>query len=201
MPSARVIVHGHTVAPRLFVIKGVTAAPDVLVMGPDRRAILTSGNGFIEPGWIVYKDPSADATYVDAVDAPAGAWDFVAAPGTSRIASIQTAAGESIPTVSAGVTGTSGHAFTIAYRVVGASPGDTITLSETDGSGAIIPFAKLHGTHGTVRYLPASGIPTATRVILATVTRDGTEVSAQPVTAINLGQVSNAKAKRKKKRK
>lgn len=61
----------------------MTAAPDVLVMGPDDRAILTQGPGFIEPGWIVYKDPALRTTYVDAVDAPAGAWNFVAAPATS----------------------------------------------------------------------------------------------------------------------
>ena len=68
--SAQVTTHGERPAPRMFVLKGVTAAPDVLVMGPDDRTIRTSGPGFAEPGWIVYKDPAIRTTYVDVVDAP-----------------------------------------------------------------------------------------------------------------------------------
>ncbi len=190
MASTQVLVRSETIAPRMFMVRGVSAAPDVLVMGPDDRAIRTDGPGFIEPGWIVYKDPALKTTYVDAVAAPPGRWDFVATPGTSLIANIETAAGESIPTVAAGLVSVKGRVFAISYRVSGEAPGDVITLAETDGSGATIPFARLLGRNGIARYAPSPELPSSNRVILALVTRGATQVSAQPVTAINLKQVA-----------
>ena len=188
--SAQVRTLGERPAPRMFVLKGVTAAPDVLVMGPDDRAIRTFGPGFAEPGWIVYKDPAIRTTYVDVVDAPAGRWDFVAAPGTSRIATIQTASGESIPTVKAGITEVRQHRFVITYRVHGEPRGDKIRLAESDGSGAVRTFATLRGSNGTVTYVPASTLPSSQRVVLALVTRGAMNVSSQAVTGVNLSALA-----------
>jgi hypothetical protein len=198
VPSAQVVVRSSSVAPRLFVIQGATAAPDVLVMGPDRRAIRTYGNGFIEPGWIVYKDPGANTTYVEAVAAPKGKWGFVTAPGTSLITSIKTAAGISIPTVKGGLVGTSGKAYKLAYRVYQPGAGDTITLEETDGS-TTAQIARLRGTNGTVTYRPSHRLPSPSRVILAVISRGAIEVSVQPVTAINLTQVGTTRTKKKRR--
>ena len=174
----------------MFVLKGVTAAPDVLVMGPDDRTIRTSGPGFAEPGWVVYKDPLIRTTYVDVVDAPTGRWDFVAAPGTSRIASIQTASGESIPTVKAGITHVRHHRFVIAYRIQGEPRGDQVKLAESDGSGAVRTFATLRGRRGTVTYVPAPTLPSSQRVVLALVTRGSMNVSSQAVTGVNLSALA-----------
>ena len=188
--SAQVTTHGERPAPRIFVLKGVRAAPDVLVMGPDDRAIRTFGPGFAEPGWIVYKDPAIRTTYVDVVDAPPGHWDFVAAPGTSRIASIQTASGESIPTVKAGITHVRNRRFVIGYRIQGEPRGDKVRLAETDGSGAVRTFATLRRRKGTVTYAPAPTLPSSRRVVLALVTRGSVNVSSQPVTGVNLSALA-----------
>ena len=91
VPSLRVRVRRAGTAPRLFVITGKSAAPDVIVVGPDRRAIRTKGPGFVEPGWIVEKNKKLKKTFVWAVDAPAGKWDFLAVPRSSRILKVQTA--------------------------------------------------------------------------------------------------------------
>ncbi len=190
LAATQVIVRSETIAPRMFEITGVRSAPDVLVMGPDDRAIRTMGPGFIEPGWIVYKDPALKTTYVDVVAARPGRWDFVAAPGTSPIARIATAAGVSIPTVSAGITGARARGFIVSYRVRGAAPGDSVALVETSGSGTTVPIARLRGGAGAIRYVPSPTLPSLQRVILAIVTHGGAEVSVQPVTGINLSQVA-----------
>jgi hypothetical protein len=190
LPSVQVTTHIKTAAPRMFEIKGTTAAPDVLVMGPDDRAIVTDGPGFAEPGWIVYKDPALRTTYVEAADAIPGKWDFVAAPGSSRIASVETAAGVSIPTIVGGLTNaTHGH-FVISYRISGEPRGDLVRLEESDGSSAPVTFATLHAGHGTVPYTPSPYLPSARRVILALVTRGSTDVSAEPITALNLAALA-----------
>jgi hypothetical protein len=199
VPSTQVFVRGSGRAPRLFVIKGVTSAPDVIVMGPDRRAIRTLGRGFVKPGWIVYKDLAAKTTYVDAVGAPAGRWSFVTAPHTSRIASIQTAAGVSIPSVGAGFKSAKGRRFVIAYRIAGLARGERVTLAETDGSGLTVTFATLRGTRGSVSYVPSPKLPSSKRLILAIIKRGATQISAQPVTGIDLAKLAKKKAKPKGK--
>ena len=184
-------------------LTGVTASPDVIVMGPDRRAIRTKGPGFVEPGWIVYKDPKHKTTYIDAVAAPAGKWDFVSVRGSSRIANVQTAAGISIPTVRAGIQSGKRHRFSVVYRVFGRPAGDKITLEETDGTGAFVTFATLRNNKGSLRWTPATRLPGAKRVLIAVIKHGSTEVSAQPLTAINLKMVAKQKprAKPKPKRK
>jgi hypothetical protein len=188
-------------APRLFVITGTTAAPDVIVMGPDHRVIRTKGPGFIEPGWIVYKDPAHKKTYVDAVAAPAGNWDFVAVPGSSRIANVQTAAGVPIATVRAGIKSAKGrHHYVIAYRVFGRGAGETVTLEEVAGTGTVVKIATLRGSRGNVTWTPSAAIPSFKRLLIAVVKRGSMQLSEQPVLAINLKQVAKPKLKRKHKR-
>ena len=188
--STQVVVRSSSVAPRLFVIRGVTAAPDVLVMGPDRRAIRTYGNGFVEPGWIVYKDKIHKTTYVEAVAAPKGKWDFVAAPHTSRIASIHTAAGISIPTVQGGIVAAKAKKFTIQYKVVQAARGDVITLEEATRTGTTpVRIARLRQTKGSVKWIPSTLIASPQRLILAVIKNGSTTVSVQRIAAINLKTV------------
>ncbi len=188
--SAQVTTHGERPRPRMFVLKGVTAAPDVLVMGPDDRAIRTFGPGFAEPGWIVYKDPAIRTTYVDVVDAPPGRWDFVAAPGHVADRVDPDASGESIPTVKAGITHVRHHRFVIAYRIQGEPRGDKVTLAETDGSGAVRTFATLRSGKGPSRTCPRRRCPSSRRVVLALVTRGSMNVSSQAVTGVNLSALA-----------
>jgi hypothetical protein len=183
------VVHSGK-APRLFVITGTTAAPDVIVMGPDRRAIRTYGPGFIEPGWVVYKDKLHKKTYVDATAAPAGKWDFVAAPHTSLIANVQTAAGASIPTVKLAVRRAKHHRFAVVYRVFGRARGDRIALEETDGTRQPLTVAKLGGVGGTITWTPSKLLPGSKRVLIAVVTHDGVQVAAESVALLNLKQVA-----------
>jgi hypothetical protein len=178
-------------APRLFVITGTTAAPDVIVMGPDHRAIRTKGPGFIKPGWIVYKDPRHKKTYVDAVAAPAGKWDFVAVPGSSKIASVQTAAGVPIATVRAGIKSAKRrHRYVIAYRVFGRGAGETVTLEEAAGTGTVVKIATLRGSRGTVTWTPSTRIGSFKRLLIAVVKRGNLQLSEQPVLAIDLKKVA-----------
>jgi hypothetical protein len=201
LASTQVVVRSFSVAPRLFVIRGVTAAPDVLVMGPDRRAIRTYGNGFVEPGWIVYKDKLHKTTFVEAVAAPKGKWDFVAAPHTSRIASIRTAAGVSIPTVEAGIVAAKAKKFAIRYRVVQPARGDVITLQEATRTGTNpVQIARLRHTAGSVKWTPSTLIPSPQRLILAVIKKGSTTVSVQRITEINLTVVGK-KPKKPVKRK
>lgn len=199
--GVQIRVTHFTKAPRLFVITGVTGAPDVIVMGPDRRAIRTYGPGFITPAWIVYKDARHKKTYVDAVAAPTGRWDFVAAPHTSLIADVQTAAGTSIPSVKAAVRPAPHHRFTVVYRVYGRAPGDRITLQELDGSRAPVTVATLGGTHGTVRWSPSSALPGSKRALTAVVTHGGQQVAAEPLGLVNLKALATKPARPAPKRK
>jgi hypothetical protein len=199
LASTQVVVRSSSVAPRLFVIRGTTAAPDVLVMGLDRRAIRTYGNGFVEPGWIVYKDKIHKTTYVEAVAAPKGKWDFVAAPHTSRIASIRTAAGISIPTVKAGIVAAKAKKFTIRYKVVQPARGDVITLQEATRTGTTpVQIARLRNAKGSVKWTPSTLIASPQRLILAVINQGGTTVSVQRLTTINL-KAAGKKPKRPKK--
>jgi hypothetical protein len=188
--GVQIRVRHFTKAPRLFVITGVTAAPDVIVMGPDRRAIRTYGPGFITPAWIVYKDPRHKKTYVDAVAAPVGKWDFVAAPRTSLIADVQTAGGTAIPTVKVAVRAAKRRRFSVVYRVFGRARGDRITLQELDGSRPAVRVAALTGTRGTIAWTPSSLLPGSRRVLEAVVTHDGQQVAAEPLGLVNLGQLA-----------
>ncbi len=194
LASTQVLVRSFSVAPRLFVIKGVTAAPDVLVMGPDRRAIRTFGNGFVEPGWIVYKDTIHKTTYVEAVAAPKSKWDFVAAPHTSRIASIRTAAGISIPTLKAAIVAAKAKKFTIRYKVVQPARGDVITLEEATRTGTTpVRIARLRNTKGSVKWTPSTLIASSQRLILAVIKNGSTTVSVQRIVRINLTAVGKAR--------
>ena len=175
---------------RLFVITGATKAPDVIVMGPDRRAIRTYGPGFIEPGWIVYKDSRHKKTYVDAIAAPAGRWDFVAAPHTSLITDVQTAAGTTIPTVKLAVQRGRSHRFTLRYGVFGRAHGDTVTLQEYDKTSAPIKVATLRGSRGTLSWTPSSRLPASKRGLIAVVTHNGLEVAAETVALVDLKQIA-----------
>lgn len=65
-----------------------------------------------------------------------------------------------------------------------------MTLGETDGSGTTIPFARVSGTSGEVRYVPSSQLPSSRRVILALISRGATQVSARSVTALDLKQIA-----------
>jgi hypothetical protein len=200
LASAQVRVRSFSVAPRLFVIRGVTAAPDVLVMGPDRRAIRTKGNGFVEPGWIVYKDKLHKTTYVEAVAAPKGKWDFVAAPHTSRIASIRTAAGVSIPTVKAAIGAAKAKRFTIRYKVIQPARGDVITLEEATRTGTMpVQISRLLKTKGSVNWVPSTLIVSPQRLILAVIKRGTTTVSVQRITTINLKTIGKKPTHKKKK--
>jgi hypothetical protein len=201
LASTQVAVRSFSVAPRLFVIRGVTAAPDVLVMGPDRRAIRTYGNGFVEPGWIVYKDKIHKTTYVEAVAAPKGRWDFVTAPHTSRIASIHTAAGVSIPTVEAGIVAAKAKRFTIRYKVIQPARGDVITLQEATHTGTSpVQIARLRNTKGSVEWTPSTLIASPQRLILAVIKKGSTTVSVQRITEINLKAVGKKPKKPVKKK-
>ena len=186
VPSLQVRVRRSGVAPRLFVITGKTAAPDVIVVGPDRRAIRTKGPGFVEPGWIVEKDQRLKTTYVWAVDAPAGKWDFLAVPHSSRILKVQTAAGIPDAVVRATVAGERKHAYVVRYHVADRAAGDTITIEETDGTGAPIPVATLRRNRGTVDWTPSAKLFRPVRVLLAVVKRHGSIVSAEPLLGVNL---------------
>ncbi len=197
--GVQIRVRHFTRAPRLFVITGVTAAPDVIVMGPDRRAIRTYGPGFVTPAWIVYKDPWHKKTYVDAVAAPVGKWDFVAAPHTSLIADVQTAGGTSIPTVKAAVRPAKRRRFSVVYRVFGRAHGNRITLQELDGSRPAVRVAALNRTRGTITWTPSSLLPGSKRVLEAVVTHDGAQVAAEPLGLINLKQLAKTPAKHKHK--
>jgi hypothetical protein len=177
-------------APRLFVITGATAAPDVIVMGPDRRAIRTYGHGFIEPGWIVYKDPRHKKTYVDAVAAPAGKWDFVAAPGTSKIIDVQTAAGTSIPTVKAAVRPAKRHRYSVVYRVLGRAHGDAITLEEADGTRSPVAVGTLRGSAGTLTWKPSALLSAPKRVLIAIVKHGGVTVAGEPLGMVDIKQIA-----------
>jgi hypothetical protein len=187
-------------APRLFVIQGATAAPDVIVMGPDRRAIRTKGPGFVEPGWIVYKDPAQRLTYVDAVAAPRGKWDFVAVPGSSKLVNVKTSAGVPIPSVRAVIKSAAKGRFAIAYITSGIPRGDVVTLVETDGSGRTATIAKLRRTKGSVRWVPSLTLAGSKRVVLAVIKRGTTEVSVQPLDGLDLGKVAKPKVKGKKQK-
>jgi hypothetical protein len=201
LASTQVLVRSSSVAPRLFVIRGVTAAPDVLVMGPDRRAIRTYGNGFVEPGWIVYKDKLHKTTYVEAVAAPKGKWDFVAARHTSRIASIRTAAGISIPTVKGAIVAAKAKKFTIRYEVVQPARGDVITLQEATRTGTTpVQIARLRHTKGSVKWTPSTLIASPQRLILAVIKQGSTTVSVQRITTINLKAIGTKPKKPVKKK-
>ena len=186
VPSLRVRVRRAGVAPRLFVITGKSAAPDVIVVGPDRRAIRTKGPGFVEPGWIVEKNKKLKKTYVWAVDAPAGKWDFLAVRHSSRILRVQTAAGISTAVVTATFAGEHKHAYVVHYRVANRASGDTIAIEETDGTGATIPVATAGGRSGTIRWTPSAKLFRPVRVLLAAIKRHGSVVSAQPLLGVNL---------------
>jgi hypothetical protein len=177
-------------APRMFVITGVTKSPDVIVMGPDRRAIRTFGPGFIEPGWIVYKDPRHNKTYVDVTAAPAGKWDFVAVPGTSLIADVQTAAGTSIPTIKVAVRPAKHHRFSVVYRVFGRARGDTITLQEFDRTRPPMKIATLRSNSGSIAWKPTKLLPGSQRGLLAVVRHGGLEVAAEAVALVDLKQLA-----------
>lgn len=199
VPSLQVRVGKSGTAPRIFVLTGVTASPDVIVMGPDRRAIRTKGPGFVEPGWIVYKDPKHKTTYVDAVSAPAGKWDFVAVRGSSRIANVQTAVGVTIPTVRGGIQSAKHGHYAILYRVFGRPAGDKITLEETDGAGKFVTFATLRRNKGLVAWRPSARLPGARRLLIAVIKRGSTTVSAQPLATLDLKAVAKHKPKAKPK--
>jgi hypothetical protein len=195
VPSIQVRVGKSGPSPRLFVIKGVTAAPDVIVMGPDRRAIRTKGPGFVEPGWIVYKYPKQKLTYVDAVAAPAGKWDFVAVPGSSRIAGVQTAAGFPIAIARAGVQAAKHHRFIVKYRVTNRGPGETVTLQETAG-GLTATIARLRGRHGSVVWRPSRALTGDKRTLVAVVKKGSRVLAVQPLIKANLAKVAVHRVKR-----
>ena len=167
-------------------ITGKLAAPDVIVVGPDRRAIRTKGAGFVEPGWIVEKNKKLKKTYVWAVDAPAGKWDFLAVRHSSPILRVQTAAGISTAVVTATFAGEHKHAYVVHYRVANRASGDTIAIEETDGTGATIPVATARGRSGTIRWTPSAKLFRPVRVLLAAIKRHGSVVSAQPLLGVNL---------------
>jgi hypothetical protein len=197
VPSLRVRVGRSGAAPRLFVITGATAAPDVIVVGPDRRAIRTKGPGFVEPGWIVEKDKQLKTTYVWAVDAPAGKWDFLAVPHSSRILRVRTAAGIPITVVTASVRGERKHAYAVRYRVADRTAGETITIEETDGTGATIPVATVRGSRGTIDWTPSAKLFRPVRVLLAVIKRGASLVSAEPLLGFNLKTHAVIKSKTK----
>lgn len=186
VPSLQVRVRHSGVAPRPFVITGTTAAPDVIVVGPDRRVIRTKGPGFVTPGWIMEKDQQLKKTYVWAVDAPGGKWDFLAVPHSSRILRVQTAAGMPTPVVTAAVTGERKHAYVVRYHVADCAASDTIMLEETDGTGAPIPIATLRRSHGTIDWKPSATLFRPVRALLAVIMRHGAVVSASPLLGVNL---------------
>ena len=197
VPSLQVRVRRSGVAPRLFVLTGKTAAPDVIVVGPDRRAIRTKGPGFVEPGWIVEKDQKLKTTYVWAVDAPAGKWDFLAVPHSSRILKVQTAAGIPHAVVRATVAGERKHAYVVRYHVADRAAGDKITIEETDGTRAPIPVATLRRNRGTIAWRPSAQLFRSRRVLLAVIKRHGAVVSAEPLLGVNLKKHTVIKGKTK----
>jgi hypothetical protein len=182
----QVRVRRSGVAPRLFVITGTTASPDVIVVGPDRRAIRTKGPGFVEPGWIVEKDQKLKKTYVWAVDAPAGKWDFLAVPHSSRILKVQTAAGIPTAVVTAALVREHKHAYVVRYHVANRAAGDTVTIEETDSTGAPIPVATLRRGRGTIDWTPSAKLFRPVRVLLAVIKRHGSVVLAEPLLGVNL---------------
>jgi hypothetical protein len=193
----QVRVRHSGVAPRLFVITGKTAAPDVIVVGPDRRAIRTKGPGFVEPGWIVEKDKKLKRTYVWAVDAPRGKWDFLAVPHSSRILKVQTAAGIPVAMVKATITRERRHAYVVRYRVADRAASDTITIEETDGTGAPIPVATVRRKRGTIDWMPSAKLFRPVRVLLAVIKRHGSVVLAEPLLGVNLKTHAVIKSKTK----
>jgi hypothetical protein len=120
------------------------------------------------------------------VDAPAGKWDFLAVPHSSRILKVQTAAGIPNAVVTAAVTRERKHAYVVRYHVADRAAGDTITIEETDGTGALIPVARLRGSRGTIRWTPSPQLFRPVRVLLAVIKRHGSVVSAEPLLGVNL---------------
>jgi hypothetical protein len=146
-------------------------------------------------GWIVYKDKIHKTTYVEAVAAPKGKWDFVAAPHTSKIASIRTAAGISIPTVEAGIVAAKAKKFTIQYKVQLAR-GESSPLEQATRTGTTpVEIARLRSAKGSVKWTPSTLIASPQRLILAVIKQGRTTVSVQRVTAINLKAVGKTSKK------
>jgi hypothetical protein len=120
------------------------------------------------------------------VDAPAGKWDFLAVPHSSRILKVQTAAGIPTAVVTAALVREHKHAYVVRYHVANRAAGDTVTIEETDSTGAPIPVATLRRGRGTIDWTPSAKLFRPVRVLLAVIKRHGSVVLAEPLLGVNL---------------
>jgi hypothetical protein len=110
-------------------LKGVTAPPEVVLVGPDGRRISTpAALGRIDQGdSVIAKDPETRVTEVLVAHPTPGRWTIHPKPGSSKIAGVELSQTEEPPTVIADVGGHGRH------RVLGytySTEGQEITFVE-----------------------------------------------------------------------
>jgi hypothetical protein len=110
---------------------------------------------------------------------------------------VRTAAGIPITVVTASVRGERKHAYAVRYRVADRTAGETITIEETDGTGATIPVATVRGSRGTIDWTPSAKLFRPVRVLLAVIKRGASLVSAEPLLGFNLKTHAVIKSKTK----
>jgi hypothetical protein len=169
-------------------IKGVTAPPEVVLIGPDGRRISTpAAQGRIDKGEdVIAKDPEKLVTKMLVAHPVPGRWTIHLKPGSSKIADVELSQTEEPPTVIAAVGGrgrhrelgytysSEGQEITFVERTPGRDEPKTIgratgTPCPTEGDG---PADRGRPLCGRIRFTPSDGY-SGTRDIWAISSNDG----------------------------
>ena len=153
-------------------LTGRDVPPVAILRGPGGRVVTVPAAG--QPGiatrdTVVIRDPAARVTYVGLRDAK-GTWTVEAAAGVGDRGSIDGAAIEPPPAVTAKLSGR-GAKRALRWSVTGTRPGQKVSHVQL-GRATTQALGTVKGRRGTLRFAPGAG-PGGARRIVATVEQSG----------------------------